>query len=150
MLTFRFRSVTAFGVSVFLLVAASVGTWTVTSRAHAAGANDSKVKALQKEKLAVAQQVLTLAHKTFQIGRGSFSEVVEALQTVGKAQLDLCDTNAERVAVLEQMLAQVKDLVKTVELQVKAAFVPESSLLKAKLILLDAEIALERAKNKSW
>src|SRR4051794_16048471 len=40
----------------------------------------------------------------------SFESVVEANQVVGKARLELCDTSAERVAVLERMLAQAKDL----------------------------------------
>lgn len=147
MLTSQFRLVAALGVSVFLLAVGSVGTWTVTSRTHAADAIDSKLKGLLKEKLAVAQQVATLANKTYQVGSGSFSEVVEANQAVGKAQLDLCDTNAERVVVLERMLTQARELHKNAAVRVEAAIAPESSLLKAKLNLLDAEIALERAKE---
>ena len=67
---------------------------------------------------------------------------------LGKAQLDLCDTNAERVAVLERMLAQARDYEKIAAERVKAAATPTTTLLKAKLSRLDVEVALERAKDK--
>ena len=74
--------------------------------------------------------------------------VVEANQVAGKARLELCDTSAERVAVLERMLAQAKDFENRVALLVKAEAGPKTNLLKAKLNRLDVEVALERAKEK--
>jgi len=116
--------------------------------AKPAGAADSKLKVLLKEKLAIAQEAATLTTTAYQSGGTSFSEVVEANQAVGKAQLDLCDTNAERVAVLERMLAQARDFETITTERVKTAAVPKTTLLKAKLSRLDVEVALERAKEK--
>lgn len=106
MLTTRFRFTALLGLLVLLLIAGTVGRWTAPSRAHAAGENDSKLKALLKEKLAVAQEVLAIVTEARRNGDTSIEAVVEANQVVGKAQLDLCDTNAERVAVLERMLGR--------------------------------------------
>ena len=148
MLTTRFRFTALLGVLALLIIAGTLGKWTVASRAHAADENDSKLKALLKEKLAVAQEALAIVKKAHQNGDTSIEGVVEANQVVGKAQLDLCDTNAERVAVLERMLAQTKDFEKSVAELVKAAAGPKTSLLKARLNRLDVEVALERAKEK--
>ena len=148
MLTTRFRFTALLGVLALLIIAGTLGKWTVASRAHAAGENDSKLKALLKEKLAVAQEALAIVKKAHQNGDTSIEGVVEANQIVGKAELDLCDTNAERVAVLERMLAQTKDFEKSVTELVKAAAAPKTTLLKARLNRLDVEVALERAKEK--
>ena len=148
MLTTRFRFTVVVSAIVLLIIAGNVGKWTAASRAQAAGENDSKLKVLLKEKLAIAQEAATLTTTAYQSGGTSFSEVVEANQVVGKAQLDLCDTNAERVAVLERMLAQARDFEKIVTERVKTAAVPTTTLLKAKLSRLDVEVALERAKEK--
>ena len=112
-----------------------------------AGENDAKLKALLKEKLAIAQEVAALVSKAHQNGDTSVEAVVEANQVVGKAQLELCETNAERVAVLDRMLAQAKDFEKRAAELVKAAAGPKTTLLKATLTRLDCEVALERAKN---
>ena len=113
-----------------------------------AGAADSKLKVLLKEKLAIAQEAATLTTTAYQSGGTSFESVVEANQVVGKAQLDLCDTSAKRVAVLDRMLVQAKDFEKRVAELVKGEAGPKTNLLKAKLIRLDVEVALERAKEK--
>ena len=148
MLTTRFRFAVVLGLLVLLIIAGTVGKWTAASRAHAAGENDSKLKVLLKEKLAVAQEALAIVTKAHQNGDTSIEGVVEANQMVGKAQLDLCDTSAERIAVLERMLAQAKDFEKSVAELVKVAATPKTTLLKARLNRLDVEVALERAKEK--
>lgn len=148
MLTTRFRFTALLGLLVLLIIAGTVGRWTAPSRAHAAGENDSKLKALLKEKLAVAQEVLAIVTEARRNGDTSIEAVVEVNQVVAKAELDLCDTNAERVAVLERMLTQAKDYEKRVAELVKAEAGPKTTLLKARLIRLDAEVALERAKEK--
>ena len=148
MLTTRFRFTALLGLLLLLVIAGTLGKWTAPSRAHAAGENDSKLKALLKEKLAVAQEALAIVTKAHQNGDTSIEGVVEANQVVGKAQLDLCETNAERVAVLERMLAQTKNFEKSVAELVKVAAAPKTTLLKARLSRLDVEVALERAKEK--
>ena len=96
----------------------------------------------------MAQEALAIVTRAHQNGDTSIEGVVEANQVVGKAQLDLCETNAERVAVLERMLAQAKDFEKSVAELVKVAATPKTTLLKARLSRLDIEVALERAKEK--
>ena len=148
MFTTQFRFTVVLSVLVLLIFAGTVGKWTAASRVHAAGENDSKLKVLLKEKLAVAQEVVAIATKAHKNGDTSIDAVVEANQVVGKAQLELCDTSAERIAVLERMLAQAKDFEKSVAELVKVAAAPKTTVLKARLNRLDVEVALERAKEK--
>jgi len=68
---------------------------------------------------------------------------------VRHAELDLCDTSKERVAVLEKMLAEAKDYEKTIFQQVESGGAQASTALKAKVSRLDVEIALERATSGS-
>ena len=107
-----------------------------------------KLKALLDEKVAVTQEAAAQATRAYQSGEATFAEVLEANQAVGNAQLDLCDTNAERVAVLERMLALARDYEKSVVERVKSGTSPASTTLKAKLNRLEIEITLERVKDR--
>lgn len=137
------------GLASLLLIAS--GVWFSPGdlpKAQAEQANDSKLKELLQAKLSILQEIASQRTKAHQGGHISFAQVYEANQAVRNAELDLCDTNKERVAVLEKMLADAKDYEGNLAQEVKAATVPTSALLKAKVSRLDVEIALERAKTK--
>ena len=136
-------------LSVFVLViGGATALWSSLPHAYAADAKDSKLKALLKEKLGVLQAVALQTTNAYQTGVAPFAQVLEANQAVTKAELELCDTEKERLAVLEKMLADAKQYEKHVAEQVQSGQAPAASALKARVNRLDAEIALERAKSK--
>ncbi len=107
-------------------------------------ADDDKVKALLKERLVTLQAVAELTEKAFAAGGGTFERVIQARLAVFAAELDLCATDAERVKVLEKVVAETKRL----EAAAEKASAPPGTVLVAKVRRLEAEIALERAKAK--
>jgi hypothetical protein len=109
---------------------------------------EDKVRTLLKERLAVLKEMAAQVHERFKAGASSSAEVMRANQEVYKAELELCETPKERVAVLEKNLDATKVLEDHVAQLVKAGAVPTAELLRAKANRLEAEIALEREKAK--
>jgi hypothetical protein len=69
-----------------------------------AGTKDGKVKELLKERLAVLRGIADLVAVEYQHGRRSFEGVHQARRAVLDAELELCGTDKEWLAVLEKML----------------------------------------------
>ena len=126
------------------IVGAITFTWL---RTDAAEANDSKLNQLLNEKLTILQQVASQMdelHKLHEIGD---AEVYEAHVAVHRARLELCATDKEKIAVLEEILdgarkreARLLNLPKTTAISLK--------LEAAQVNRLDIEIELERIKSK--
>ena len=126
-------------------IAARSGT---APRPAGVDSKDTKVKALLKERHATLQAIASLTTKQYERGTASVVQVAEANRTARHAELDLCDTDKERVAVLEKMLAEAKEYEKSAEQLHKGGSIPFTAALKAKADRLEVEIALERAKGK--
>jgi len=126
-------------------IATSPGT---LPRAAAADAKDTKVKALLKERHATLQAIASQTTQAYQAGKASFVQVAEANRAAHNAELALCDTAKERVAVLGRMLAEAKVYEKSAEQEYKAGTTTATDALKAKADRLEVEIALERARAK--
>ena len=129
--------------SAVTFVVAIICLTTDGSRAHAA-AGDSRLKELLKERLTVLQEIADQATRAYQAGQTSFAQLMEARQAAGNAELDLCETDKERIAVLSRLLTEAKEHERIVSEQVKAGAVPSSIGLKAKASRLQIEIAVER------
>jgi hypothetical protein len=112
------------------------------------GAKDGKLKALQKERLAAVRELAKLATDRYKTGSVSEDEVREAIRMVLAAELEQCDSDKDRVAVLEKVVAEAKKLEDRVAQLHKAGQAPFGATLKAKADRLQAEIALERARTK--
>lgn len=107
---------------------------------------NTKVRELQKERLALLRQLadqLTAANKR---GETSVASVLEAQREVLAAELELCETGKERFAVLEKRVELAKEIEKATEKAVEARAVSAADLLRAKANRLQAEIELEKAK----
>ena len=109
---------------------------------------DVNVKELLKERLAVLRELSDLTTKDYETGRGSFDRVHQAARAVLDAELELCESGKERLAILEKIVAQAKESEKTAEQRYKTGNAPRSDVLTATAARLEAEIALERAKSK--
>lgn len=116
--------------------------------ATAAEANETKIKTLRQERLTVLQDIAEMTFQLYQHARVSFSEVIEARREARIAELELCETDVERVAIWERMLTETKELEQLTLVRKEAGRDTEASLLRAKADRLEVEIALEQAKSK--
>ena len=148
MLAARAKIVGPLGL-LLLLVGGAIGIGSaVTSSVAVAGANDSKLKALLEERHATLQAIASQVAKEFENGVATPGQVREANKAVLKAELDACDTDKERVVVLEKVLGIAKEQEKETDEAVKSGRLFSRDALKSKAERLDVEIALERARAK--
>jgi outer membrane protein TolC len=108
-----------------------------------------RVRALLKDKLATMREIVAWIEKSHQVGRASDEEVLQAKLAVLQAELELAESDRERVTVLEKVVAVQKEIETIVQTHFKAARAGQIDVLRAKANRLDAEIALERAKAKA-
>lgn len=131
------------GIALVLLLLAAAGP-----RLAAAEAKDDKLNALLKERLATVKLVAARMEAAYKAGEVTAERMIEAAEAVLKAELDLCESDKERVAVLVKLVEAARAREELVEKMVKAATAPGTALLRAKVSRLEAEIALERARRK--
>jgi anti-sigma factor RsiW len=105
-------------------------------------------QAVQRQRLATLQQIAARTETQFKQGTASVSAVQKAKLAVLTAELELCETPLQRIAILEQILAQQRDFEQQLESLYKAGIVPESSLLQAKAKRQEAEIDLQRERAR--
>jgi hypothetical protein len=103
---------------------------------------------LLKQRLALAKEFVAQAEQGYQKGAVPWAEWLRAKEAVFKAELDLCESDKERIAVLEKMVAWASQYEEIAAKMVPAGQNTPSALLEAKLRWLEAEIALQRAKQK--
>ena len=109
---------------------------------------DTKLKELQQERLVTARELAKLEMARFKNAQGLIDEVLESTRTLAGAELDVCESDKERVAALEKILAIAKDTERIAAGFAKTGQGRESAALRAKAERLRVEIALERAKAR--
>lgn len=105
----------------------AAGAWhaaSATSSAAAQEAKDSPLKALLKERLAVLKEIESLIAKEYQSGVLPYGILLKARRDLLNAELDLCESNAEKIAVLEKTVALAMEQEKVAEQLVKAREAP--------------------------
>lgn len=135
----------------FLLFLIAGGIWYGSAdflRVQAAQPKDSKVKELLKERLATLKEIAVQIERAYKGRAMSIEQLQDANLAVLKAELDLCESDKERIAVLEKIVELAKTQEKQAVEAVKGGAVSGTTALKAKVSRLEAEIALERAKVK--
>jgi len=148
MLSPQFRATNILPAALIVLIAAAIGYWSTQAGALAAPAKDSKVNALLQERLTTLREAAATTSKAYETGIESFAEVIAANQAVRSAELEMCATDKERVALLEKMVTEAKGYETVAAQRAATGLVPAASGLRAKVNRLEAEIALERMKNK--
>ncbi|MBI2805529.1 MAG: hypothetical protein HYX68_11180 [Planctomycetes bacterium] len=116
---------------------------------NAAQPEDSPVKKLLKERLTILREIAVSAEKDFRGGAEQYKGVLEAKRAALMGELDLSDTDKERIAILEKIVALAKMQEEHAVKLVKGGQIPKRDALKATVSRLEAEIALERAKAKA-
>ena len=144
------RRVGLIGVTVallLLLLVASPYYWAAASpQAPAAEAKDSKLQGLLKERLATLREIAAQTDQAYRAGQATMEQVVQANQSLLAAELDLCASAKERIAILQKGVELAKQQEEVAMQRSRAGVAPAYVPLKAKVNRLEAEIALERAK----
>jgi hypothetical protein len=106
----------------------------------------NKVRDLQRERLALLRELATAMNKKYEQGTVPYGAVQEVSRQVLKAELDLCGTETERIALLQKTVDALKDREKRVAQIYKQGGASEFVVTETKLDRLDSEITLEKAK----
>jgi RNA polymerase sigma factor (sigma-70 family) len=116
-------------------------------RAAAQAPGESKVRTLLKERLDLLKKIAAALEKVYErSGTVKLEELAQAKIAVLKAELELCQSARERVAIHEKMVALTEDLVRFAESRYQSGQLPVWELLQARVNRLDAQIELERAR----
>jgi hypothetical protein len=107
-----------------------------------------KVHELLNERLATVRELAKVTRAAYMHGTATFAELRQANVLLLKAELELCESDKERVAVHEKAVALAKDNEKIVAQLYKSGQAAQASVLAARADRLDAEIAWERAKAR--
>jgi hypothetical protein len=132
-------------VLAFLLVS----YWMLHSlRVEAQVSQSNTVRDLQEQRFATLRKVLEITSEQFKKGLASFDELGSATKAENEAELDVCNSKKERIAVFEKLVAGAKALEEQSAKLAANKLIPESSFLKAKADRLEQEILLEQARTK--
>jgi RNA polymerase sigma factor (sigma-70 family) len=110
-------------------------------------APDAKLRAILEERLATLRAVAEHAEKLLQQSpNATFESLLQARLNVQRAEMDLCESDKERLAILEKHVTQCKEVEAISERLRKQGFLPPIDVLRAKAARLEADAALERAR----
>jgi RNA polymerase sigma factor (sigma-70 family) len=110
----------------------------------------SRVRELQKQRLAVLRELADIMKVRQRAGNVTAADVLTAERDVITAELELCATDKERVEVLERAVAlekQLEDLLAQ-QFRMGAGTVSPADILRVKAQRLRVEIDLEKAKAR--
>jgi hypothetical protein len=111
-------------------------------RAESAMADEARLKELLKERLSLRKRALEILSIP---GIGSKTESARAQVEVFRAELDICETRAQRIEVLERIVDQTKKIEALLGLPGVAG---SAEQLAGPIMRVEAEIALERERLK--
>ena len=109
----------------------------------------AKLRDLMKERHAVLTKVADVVTMQYSAGLAPLSAVMQARQAVIEAGLDLCETHAERIALLRENLKLAAETFKLTQARLKVDRNGETGVLQAQAMLLDAQIRLLRDEEKA-
>ena len=107
------------------------------------------VDELKKELLAAVRSAARLETARFQSGQGSAEDVLASTRMLANAELEACNSDKERVAALEMILATARETEMAATRVAKTGQGREGTALRAKAERLRFEIALERARSRA-
>lgn len=108
-----------------------------------------KLEELQKERLESARAFAAQTRQRVKSGAGKPEDSIEAARMVFDAEFDLCKSDQERITVLEKFVDVAKENERIAVNFHKVGQGLETTAMKAKVLRLQAEIALERARIKA-
>jgi len=135
---------------VLLLVVffAGLGYFLSESRRAYPADSPARLKELLKERLAAARDLQKGVTEKLNVGTALIAEVNEARVTLLRAELDLCESDRERIAALENSVAEAKKNEEIVDRQIREGLLAPVELPRVRVSRLETEIELERLKGK--
>lgn len=106
-----------------------------------------KIKELQKQHVATLHQVRTAVKAMFLAGAARFDEVLTADLAALDADLDLAETQEQRIKLLGDAVTQAREFEETITKMFQSGQANRVDVLRATAGRLEREIALERARN---
>jgi hypothetical protein len=136
-------------VSVPALGLLLLGFWLLRSLGVEAQASRSgRVRDLQEQRLDTLRNLVKVTTEHYKNGQASSDELWSATRAKDEAELDLCTSNAERIAVRERIVADAKMVEEQDAKLITNKLMSRTLLLKATADRLQQEILLEYAKAK--
>jgi outer membrane protein TolC len=117
--------------------------------ANNAAAAEQKIRTLQRDLLTVLRQARSMLMDGYKTGEIDFSRVLEGNVQLLRAELDACNTEAQKIKVLEQIADTYKELDEVALRLFRAGQGQATDQLAAKAKLIETEIAIERLRLKS-
>jgi hypothetical protein len=108
---------------------------------------DSKIRKLLKERIATLKEMVREMEASKAVGRTGSDGVLKARIEVLRAELELAESQKERIAIHEKIVALAMEFEILAQESFKAQTLSTVDLLRAKANRLEAEIALERSKD---
>ncbi len=127
--------------------ASTKGSQTAAS-AQPRSEGSNKIRDLQEQRLATLRSLVRTTREHFKNGQASSDELWSAINARDEAELDLCNSNEERINILEKAVMRAKALEEQDAKLAANKLLPETSLLKATADRLQEEILLEQARAK--
>jgi hypothetical protein len=120
----------------------------ITPKTLPVGPRNARVRELQEERLKVLQDLVKASETAFASDQLSLEALCKARENLLEAQLEFCDTKADRIRVHQESVEAVKSLHNRVhELFLRGRVGGEATReLSARSHLLKAQIALEKEK----
>jgi hypothetical protein len=144
----RFASLTAIALLAWIALS-TVRSPVIGQEPVKAPDQGARIKVLQKEWLASVRAAAKLDAARVKSGQASPDEMLASTRMLSEAELDVCKSDKERAAVLENIVGTARDTERLAEALARTGQGRESVALKAKAERLRFEIALERAKSKA-
>lgn len=107
------------------------------------------IRELQEERLATLRQIVELVDQKRQQGGASMAEVAAAKREVAEAELEMCATPADRVKVLERIVADARIVADKASQLAQDNLISQELALAMKAELLRSQIRLERARAEN-
>ena len=106
------------------------------------------VQELQKERMAVLNELVDDAANTFRSSPLPVAEEADAYLMLSRAELEAAENESERLSSYSRLLARLNQLEEIASARKAAARGTTFSVLKVKALRLEAEINLKRAKAR--
>lgn len=110
--------------------------------------SQDRIRELKKEKVALLRDVNSILKAAFESGRTSYDRVQAAQKNLLAAELELSETDKERLAILKEMYAVARDAEAAADRRYKSGDLPKNDFLMTTVARIEAEIALEKVKGK--
>ena len=114
---------------------------------HAQQPSNDKLKQLLEERATLVKSVAKLTRQAYEEGDASLEEVHQTQLAVLRAELDMAESQKERLSVLEKIVKLTEEHANAISAAARDGHAPKSAALTATVNRLEAEIALERARR---